>query len=101
MYNGLPLTLVTYNLFSLPGAIRAVLVREGQEIADLQIGPIAAHEKRDEHFCTSEGELFQRSQSGDIIKFQYTVGGGGGHTLHIKNFKAKLLPRVSTKRAAH
>ena len=78
------------------GAIRVLLMRDGQVLATQAIGGIAEHESTDNSETIQEGDLIDNSTCGDTLKFQYFIGGGGGHTLYIENAKVSVY---STSRA--
>ena len=75
------------------GALRVLLKRDGQEVAQSNIGGICEHNERNETYEITDSEVIYSYQRGDTLQFQYTVGGGGGHSLNVDDFRVTLTPR--------
>lgn len=65
---------------------------ESEMIAeDLNLFDIAPH---DEENClkvlTSQDHILKNALPGDYIRFMKNVGGGGGHRLHVNEFRALI-----------
>mmetsp|Transcript_20130 Transcript_20130/g.25499 ORF Transcript_20130/g.25499 Transcript_20130/m.25499 type:complete len:134 (-) Transcript_20130:110-511(-) len=81
------------------GSIRVLLIRDGEVLATQAIGGIAGHEDSKHSDTFRKGHLIDNSACGDTLKFQYLIGGGGGHSLHIKNFKLSVYSISRAKSA--
>jgi len=74
------------------GQVWIDLVRSGEVIENsLHDFPnLADHQMKSEEIKISNHPVVDRIRKGDILKFMVNVGGGGGHSLFIKDFNAKL-----------
>jgi len=74
------------------GAIRFKLKRDGVEIRTINPSFGVAPHNWSTKLVTYEGSnsLLLGLTTGDIIIFEYSVGGGGGHKLYIKSFTANF-----------
>ena len=77
------------------------MLRDDKLITQERFGDIAAHESELVKFSMSieKSELLNSTSCGDILRFNYVVGGGGGHSLSITNAKLKLYPFSRAKSA--
>ena len=51
----------------------------------------APHNWQDAEATTSGHNLIKLSKEGDFYRFMRSAGGGGGHSLSVRNFKATLI----------
>jgi len=74
------------------GMVWIDLVRSGEVIhSSLEAFPnLADHKMKSEEIIISNHPVVDGIRKGDILKFMVNVGGGGGHSLKIKDFNAKL-----------
>jgi len=75
----------------LKGRIRACVVHEGARSGPVDVFGVCMRgvPEPSRTFTRANGDaIIQNAQEGDTILFEYTVGGGGGHVLHIKYFEA-------------
>ena len=52
---------------------------------------IAPHNWQDAEATTSGHNVIRFSKEGDFYRFMRSAGGGGGHSLSVRNFKATLI----------
>eukprot|EP00933_Yihiella_yeosuensis_P055829 TRINITY_DN5475_c1_g1_i1.p1 TRINITY_DN5475_c1_g1~~TRINITY_DN5475_c1_g1_i1.p1 ORF type:complete len:181 (+),score=53.92 TRINITY_DN5475_c1_g1_i1:69-545(+) len=81
------------------GDIKIALERGGELVCEKNAFGICRREEdkesydQVEHHLDKDNDIVSEAKKGDIYKFLYVVGGGGGHELHIKNFKAQIVPK--------
>lgn len=78
------------------GRARAVLQRDAKTVGDVDLFGIAPQE-RGEFNSQLVDIAGTQPIKGDTIVFEYQVGGGGGHQLHIHSFEAFVVPASKKK----
>lgn len=70
--------------------------RGGELVSEcMDMFPTAPHVESEAIFVTSNPEhsLLKGTRSGDYLRYCYNVGGGGGHQLVIRDFRAVVVCR--------
>ena len=74
------------------GRVWMQLMRSDEKLAEkMDIFGIASHEWEEVRAKIEDHDLLKLSKKGDSYRFMENTGGGGGHSLHVENFKVILI----------
>lgn len=78
------------------GRLRVKLMRDGKGVVVQDLfGVCRSNDKKDWKFARRElsakDPVVAEAGTGDVLQVEYLVGGGGGHSLHIRDFKCTIV----------
>lgn len=76
---------------NMKGRIRLVLERGDQVMAAIDCFGLAGHHDSQPSVVLTDESLGVTTAPGDVLAFQYCIGGGGGHRLNIEDFSATVM----------
>lgn len=79
------------------GQVRAVLQRDSSEVQTVAAFPGTAPHDDTAVQALLPPDFVAAAQLGDVVRFEYCVGGGGGHELYIEDFRADFAFEAEAK----
>ena len=73
------------------GMLWIELLRESEIIASsYDVSSLAPHEEETREMVIKDHPVVDKIRKGDVLQFMRNVGGGGGHSLTVEDFKVTL-----------